>query len=145
MIRSIIPGILIGATAFWLAQPATAAEPTTTTAADVSRQTGEAWNSIKAYSVDKKDEAVAYGKRLLKDTDAKIAELEAKASKASGDAKARYEKEIKDLKVTRANAAAKLEKMEKASGGAWNDAKQGFADAYKDLQNAYAKAVDKFK
>ena len=75
MIRSIIPGILVGATALWLAQPASAAEGTTTTAADVSRQTGEAWNTIKAYSQDKKDEAVAYGKQLLKDTDAKIAEL----------------------------------------------------------------------
>ena len=42
-------------------------------------------------------------------------------------------------------AAAKLDKMEKDSGSAWNDAKQGFADAYRDLQNAYDKAVGQFK
>ena len=143
MTKSIIPGILVGVTALWLAQPAIAAEPTT--AADVSKQTSETWNTIKAYSVDKKKDAVAYGKQLMKDTDAKITQLEAKASKASGEAKARYEKEIKDLKVMRANAAAKLDKMEKESGNAWNDAKQGFADAYRDLQGAYHKAAGQFK
>jgi len=143
MIKLIVSGILAGVTALCLAQPVTA--ETQTTAADVSKQTGETWNTIKAYSQDKKKEAVAYGKQLMKDTDARIAQLEAKASKASGEAKAMYEKEIKDLKVTRANAAAKLDKMEKDSGGAWNDAKQGFADAYRDLQNAYNKAVGQFK
>lgn len=143
MIKSIVPGIFAGITALCLAQPAMAAEPTT--AADVSKQTGETWNTIKAYSVDKKKEAVAYGKQLMKDTDAKITQLEAKTAQASGEAKARYEKGLKDLKVTRANAAAKLDKMEKESGAAWNDAKQGFADAYRDLQGAYHKAVGQFK
>jgi len=143
MSKSIIPGILAGVTALWLAQPVTAAEQTT--AADVSKQTSETWNTIKAYSVDKKNDAVAYGKQLMKDTDARIAQLEAKASKASGEAKAKYEKELKELKVTRANAAAKLDKMEKETGSAWNDSKQGFADAYRDLQNAYHKAVGRFK
>jgi hypothetical protein len=143
MNRSIISLLVVGATAAWLAQPVLAAEPTT--AADVSRQTSETWNTIKAYTVDKKSEAVAYGKQLMKETDEKIAQLEAKASKASGEAKDTYDKQIADLKVTRANTAAKLDEMEKKSGGAWNEAKQGFADAYKDLQNAYGKAVGKFK
>ncbi len=143
MFKSIVPGILVGIATLWLAQPAMAAAQTT--AADVSKQTSETWNTIKSYSVDKKNDAVAYGKQLMKDTDAKITQLEAKASKASGEAKARYEKELKELKVTRANAAAKLDKMEKESGKAWNDAKQGFADAYRDLQNAYHKAVGQFK
>jgi hypothetical protein len=143
MNRSIISFLAVAATAVWFEQPVLAAEPTT--AADVSRQTTETWNTIKAYTLDKKSEAVAYGKQLMKDTDAKIAELEAKAAKVSGEAKAGYDKEIADLKVTRANTAAKLAEMEKKSGSAWNEAKQGFADAYKDLQNAYGKAVGKFK
>jgi len=143
MFKSIVPGILAGITALCLAQPATAAEQTT--AADVSKQTSETWNTIKAYSVDKKKEAVAYGRQLMKDTDYKITQLESMASKTSGEAKAKYEKEIRDLKVTRANAAAKLDKMEKEGGSAWNDAKQGFADAYRDLQGAYHKVVGQFK
>jgi hypothetical protein len=141
MNRSII--VVAGVSALWLAQPIPAAEQTT--GADVSRQTVETWNAIKAYSLDKKSEAVAYGKQLMKDTDAKIAELEAKAAKVSGEAKVQYEKEVADLKVARADTAAKLDKMEKAGGSAWNDAKQGFADAYKDMQRAYNKAVGQFK
>lgn len=143
MSKSIISGILAGVTALWLAQPVMAAEQTT--AADVSKQTSETWSTIKAYTVDKKNDAVAYGRQLMKDTDDKIAELEAKASKASGKAKAKYDKELKKLKVTRAKAAAKLDKMEKETGKAWNASKQGFADAYRDLQNAYHKAVGQFK
>jgi predicted phage tail protein len=143
MNRSIISFLVVGATAAWLVQPVLAAEPTT--AADVSRQTSETWNTIKSYTVDKKSEAVAFGKQLMKDTDEKIAQLEVKASKASGEAKATYDKQIADLKVTRANTAAKLDEMEKKSGGAWNEAKQGFADAYKDLQRAYGKVVGQFK
>lgn len=143
MIQRIIPAILAGVTALWLVLPATAAEQTT--AADVSQQTRETWNTIKAYSADKKNDAVTFGKQLMKDTDAKITQLEAKASKASGEAKLSYERELKDLKVTRAKAAAKLDKMEKESGNAWNEAKQGFADAYRDLQGAYHKAAGQFK
>ena len=143
MTKSIIPGILAGVTALWLAQPATGAAQTT--AADVSTQTSETWNTIKAYTVDKKTEAVAYGRQLMKETDYKITQLEAMAARTSGAAKAGYEKQIQDLKVTRANASAKLDRMEKAGGNAWNSAKQGFADAYRDLQGAYRKVEGQFK
>ena len=143
MKKSIISGILAGTAVLMLVQPAAAAPQNT--GAGVSTQTVETWNTLKAYSVDKKNEAVAYGRQLMKDTDARIAQLEPKAAKASGEAKAQYEKEVKDLKLTQARAAAKLDKMEKDSGSAWNDAKQGFADAYRDLQNAYDKAASQFK
>src|SRR5664279_5444277 len=143
MNKSIISGILAGVTALLLAQPAAAAPQNT--GAGVLTQTVETWNTIKAYSVDKKNEAVVYGRQLMKDADARIAQLEAKAAKASGEAKLRYEKEVKHLKLTQTRAAAKLDKMEKDSGSAWNDAKQGFADAYRDLQNAYDKAASQFK
>jgi hypothetical protein len=35
--------------------------------------------------------------------------------------------------------------MGKASASAWDSAKDGFADAYKDLHQAYDKAVKKLK
>jgi hypothetical protein len=35
--------------------------------------------------------------------------------------------------------------MEKSSASAWDDTKKGFADAYKDLHQAYGKAVAQFK
>lgn len=143
MNRSIVPFMIAGLSAVWLAQSVQATEQTA--GAEVSKQAGDAWNTIKSYTLDKKSEAVAYGEQLMKDIDSKIGQLEAKASDASGEAKTKYNKEVENLKVVRANTAAKLDKMEKESGSAWNEAKQGFADAYKDLQHAYNKAAGKFK
>ena len=122
-----------------------AAASAQTTAADVSKKTGEAWDTIKAYGSDKQKEAVAHGKQLMKEADDKIAQLEAKSAKAFGDAKAQYEKEIKALKASRDQASAKLAEMEKSSASAWDATKKGFADAYKDLHQAYGKAVAQFK
>ncbi len=60
---------------------------------------------MKSYTADKKSDAVAHGKRLVKETDDKIKQLEGKASRASGDAKVQYDKEIKDLEAKRAQAS----------------------------------------
>jgi hypothetical protein len=143
MMRRLGLGILAAALAVILHEPAPAVGQTT--AKDVSKETAEAWDTVKAYTVEKKNEAVAYGKKLVRETDAKIDELQAKAAKASGDTKARYDKEIESLKAKRAQASKKLDEMAKASGAAWESAKQGFADAYKDLHEAFRKAAARFK
>jgi hypothetical protein len=52
---------------------------------------------------------------------------------------------VKELKAKRAQASKKLDEMGKASEAAWDEAKNGFADAYKDLQDSYDKAVKKLK
>ena len=142
MLRSTTLALAAALTAV-LVLPASATAQTK--GADVAQKTGETWDTVKAYTVDKKNDAVAYAKKLIKETDANIAKLEDKAGKAKGEAKAEYQKDVKELKAARARAAAKLGEMEKASGGAWDATKDGFADAYKDLHNAYNKAVAKFK
>ncbi|MGH8724810.1 MAG: hypothetical protein ACREU1_08110 [Burkholderiales bacterium] len=125
-----------------LGQPPALAQ---TTAKDVSKKTAEAWDTLKSYTVDKKNDAVGYGRKLVRDTDRKIKELEGKAAKASGEVKAQYDREIKDLKARRAKASKKLDEMGKATGAAWDSAKDGFADAYRELHEAYDKAAAKFK
>ena len=112
---------------------------------DVSTKAAEAWDTVKAYTVEKKNEAVAYSKKLVSESDTKIKELEARASKASGDTKVQYDKAVKNLKAKRAQTSKKLDEMGKATGTAWDSAKNGFADAYKDLHEAYEKAVAAFK
>src|SRR5262249_51067179 len=116
-----------------------------TTAKDVEKKTGEAWDSVKSYSVDKKNDAVAYGKKLVHETNYQIKGLEKKAAQASGDAKARYNREIIDLKAKSKNASKKLDEMGKATGAAWDNAKNGFADAYRDLSQSFEKAAAQFK
>jgi hypothetical protein len=113
--------------------------------ASISKEMGEAWETFKSYVVDQKNDAVKHGNEMLEKADAEIEVLEGKAAKASGDAKAQYEKEIKNLKKKRAQAAVKLDDLENSSADAWDSTKDGFADAYKDLHDAYKEAVGKFK
>ena len=143
MVRRVTLSVLAGVLALVLYQPAPAIGQTPAT--DVSKKTGEAWEALKDYTVEKKKDAVAYGQKLVKETDSKIKQLEDKAAKASGDLKGQYDQSIKDLKTKRAQAGRKLDEMGKASGSAWDSAKQGFADAYKDLHQAYDKVVAQFK
>jgi len=101
------------------------------------KKTADTWESVKDYTHAKKDEAVAYASKLMKQTDAQIKQLQAKASKATGDAKAEYNKQIAALKDKQFDAGKKLREMRDATAASWETAKVGFADAYRDLRETY--------
>src|SRR5262245_66584353 len=90
--------------------------PATTVVAQTSTM-GE----IKNYSVEKKNEAVAYSKKLVNDFDVKIKDLETQVSKdtsaAGADAKRQGTdlKELADLKAARAKASKSADELSKAS------------------------------
>jgi len=103
------------------------------------------WDTVKSYTVEKKDEAAAYGKKLVRQSDREIKALDRKASKASAEAKAQFKSDMQELKAKRKEASKKLDEMGKATDAAWDEARNGFADAYKDLHDSYEKAVKKLK
>ena len=142
MLRSTILILVISTMISMFANPAPVIGKTTST--DVSEKAHDTWETFKAYVVDQKHKAVEHGKELLKKADTKIEEMESTAAKASDDTKAQYQKEIKDLKKKRVNAAKKLDELEKSSADTWDSTKDGFAEAYKDLYDAYHEAVKKF-
>jgi peptidoglycan hydrolase CwlO-like protein len=120
--------------------------PATTVVAQTST-TGE----VKSYTVEKKNEAVAYSKKLVNDFDVKIKDLETQISKdtsaAGADAKRQGKdlKELADLKAARAKASKSADELSKASKDSWADAQKAFHDSYKDLQKSYDAAVAKLK
>jgi len=120
--------------------------PATTVVAQTSTM-GE----VKSYTVEKKDEAVAYSKKLVNDFDVKIKDLETQISKdtsaAGADAKRQGKdlKELADLKAARAKASKSADELSKASKDSWADAQKAFHDSYKDLQKSYDTAVAKLK
>ena len=116
-----------------------------TTATDAKQKASDAADKIKGYSVDKKNDAVAYGKKLVADLDVKIKELEARIAKDTSAAKADLQRQLGELKAKRAQAAKKLDELGKASAESWDGVKTGFADAYKDLHRAYDNAVASFR
>ncbi len=140
--RRLSLGILAAALAVVLHQAVPAVGQTT---AKDANKAADAWDTVKAYTVEKKAEAVAYGKKLVREIDTKVKGLEAKASEASGDAKAQYGREIKELKTKRTEVSKKLDEMGRASSSAWEAARDGFADAYKDLHEAFERAAAQFK
>jgi hypothetical protein len=103
------------------------------------------WEKVKSYTVEKKNDAVKYGRKLVRDADREISSLEKKAAKSSGEAKAQFQSDVQELKAKRAEASKKLDEMGKASAEAWDEAKNGFADAYKDLHDTYRKTVKMLK
>ena len=135
MLQPIILFVSIITMIFILVQPI--AVIAQSTSENAHKETTEAWNSIKAYMVDKKHEAFSYGKELLHKADVKIKELGGEAAKASDDTKTQYQKEIKELKKKRAKAAKKLDELENSSASTWDSAK------HKDLYDAYHEALKK--
>jgi len=121
------------------------AAPAQTTTGDVSKKTADAWATVKSYTAERKDDAMAYGRDLVRETDRQIAALEGQAAKASGEAKVQLEKELKALKAKRKLAAKKLDEMGKAGAAAWDETKNGFADAYRDLERSTERAAKKLK
>jgi len=141
MVRLTILVLVIGAMISMFAHPAPVIGKTTST--DVSEKAHDTWETLKAYVIDQKHKAVEHGKELLKDVDTKIEKMESKAAKASGDTKVQYQKSIEKLKKMRSNAAKKLDELEKSSSDTWESTKHGFAEAYKDLNDAYKEATEK--
>jgi len=118
---------------------------TQTTGKDVGQKAAETGEAIRDYSVEKKDEAVAHAKRLAADLDARIKELEARAAKETGEAKARAQAQLKELRAKRAEASRKLGELGRAGRASWDRAKEGFANAYRDLAAAYERAAAELK
>ena len=133
---------LLTASALSLPAQTTSAQ---TTSKDVGQKASETGEAIKDYTIEKKNEAVAQAKKLTADLDAKIKDLEAEASKQTGEAKAKAQAQLRDLKAKRGAASRKASDLGKATKASWERAKEGFADAYRDLATAYEKAAAEFK
>ena len=91
--------------------------PAQTTSKDVSQKASETGQAIKDYTVEKKDEAVAHAKKITADLEAKIKDLEAQASKQTGEIKARSQAQIKDLKAKRTKAVPEGHRAEPSHEG----------------------------
>lgn len=121
------------------------AAPAQTTGKDVAQKASETGQAIKDYTVEKKDEAVAHARKITADLEAKIKDLEAQAAKQTGEVRARSQAQLKELRAKRAKASQKASELGRATKASWEKAKEGFADAYRDLASAYDRAAAEWK
>ena len=81
----------------------------------------------------------------LKEWDAEIMKLHAKAEQAQAQAQIVYYEQVAALRVQQTTVRDKLAEMQNATGEAWESVKVGFDSAWTDLKSGLAGAVAKFK
>lgn len=135
----------VAAVCLGLAGGAWAADAPARPASGVAAKAETTWDSVKDFSVQEKDKAVAAGRQLIAATDKQIAELGKQARNASGETRKAHEANMKELQEKKKAAQAELAKLGKASGEAWDATKAGFSDAGKALAASYEKAAAAFK
>ncbi len=90
----------------------------------------------------------AYQRKMearLKEWEAKIRKLKAKAEQIGGDARLQYLIQVEELKGRKKKAEAKLADLKQSGRTAWNDVKSGLETAFADLKKAFESAKGSFR
>jgi len=110
-----------------------------------AQTSGSAGDKNAGYTYEKKNEAMAYGKKLMSDFDVKMKDLEGQISHDASGAKADAQRQMKELKGKRAETAKHLDEMGRASAQSWDSMKRNFVNSYRELQQSFDKAAASFK
>ena len=94
---------------------------------------------------DKRNEYMEKTKENLDVMNAKIAELEAIASKKTGEARRDLRERLDEISQSREKAEKRLAELREATKPAWDDVKHGFEDAWQSLSRAVDRATDRFQ
>ncbi|HET6845793.1 MAG TPA: hypothetical protein VFH29_03105 [Anaerolineales bacterium] len=90
----------------------------------------------------------AYRQKLeaqLKEWDAKLAQLSAKAQKATAEARIKYENELESLKGRQVAAHRAFAELGQRSENAWEDMKDGVEKIWDEMNKAIEGAAARFK
>ncbi|MGP0566746.1 MULTISPECIES: hypothetical protein [unclassified Nitrospina] len=119
-----------------------------TTTGDIGKRFDALTESIKNYSVQEKEEAVAEVENNLEYLDRRIDALQNKADRKmesmSAEAKKDLNEKLKALKRERDEVQKWLGEMKRSSKDAWGDITDGFSDATSRLGKAFGRAADAF-
>jgi hypothetical protein len=81
----------------------------------------------------------------LREWDAKVDELKAKADKATAEAKIEYCEQIEALQAKQLAAQTKLDELRTTGEQTWDELKPGLEQAWLELKTAVDHAVSKIK
>ncbi|WP_394171315.1 hypothetical protein [Saccharospirillum alexandrii] len=119
------------------------------TAQDVEQETRELISTLRQYTANQRDEAVAEAGEALERLDGKINELEARidnnwesmSQQARQDARANLNR----LREQRSELAGWYDSFRNSSAGAWDEMKKGFTDAYQVMSDSWVNARREFE
>lgn len=101
---------------------------------EIMTELAEAYDAVKRYGFEKKEEAVSWFGEQLDRLDAEIEELE-------GTAEAKWPEVVDEVEEQREAAAAQLERLRAASAAMWDGVKEGTADAMEELDRTVSEAT----
>ena len=81
----------------------------------------------------------------LKEWNARMDLLKAKAEQADAEARIEYSRRIQELEIKGSEVRDMLDRMKTGSGNAWRDLKSGVEEAIVDLKRAVDRAYAQFK
>lgn len=115
---------------------------------EVKQETQDLLQTLDAYTVDQKDEAIRKIKTSLDNLDKRIDAVEARVDeswdKMDKDARKKARDSLKALRKQRNQVAELYGNMKSSTGNAYMNMKTGFSDAYKALNNAWEKTENEF-
>jgi TolA-binding protein len=113
-------------------------------AEDVKKDTKEALETTKEYTVQQKEEFQKKMRAQLDRMQKRIDQLTAKANRAKTDAQAELKKATAELQEQKDAAGKKLKELESATGKAWSDLKSGLNATVEELEKSYKRARARF-
>lgn len=105
---------------------------------DTKSVMSNAWDNVKTFSFDRRDEFTANAKALSARMEAQVSELRAEYSEAKASASRKAAME--ELKNSEADYKDKLDALGNATASTWDSAKQNVIAAWDRMQAAFQKA-----
>ena len=122
----------------------TQSKPAAVTKEDVKKEAKEAYDTTKTYTQEQMQAFREQTAARLAEYEKDIDQLQAKAEKMGGDAKAKAEQQLTALRQKRDAVSEKMKALGSSSAGAWEQIKSGIEAALEDLGNTYKKVAAEF-
>ena len=119
-----------------------------TTYSEVKQETAEAYNAIKDYTVEQREDALAVAEDKLAKLDHQIDSLEQDLNRQwdqmSEATRQKKQEALRTLRKKHNDVAEWIGGLKHSSADAWEEVKRGFGDSLDRLQQAFNKASKEF-
>lgn len=138
IVRICFTALLTGCVAISSAYAASP-QPSATSETPAASKTADTEETIKSYSIDKKDEAVKKAKEMMDNINTRADKLEQQANEKKKEWSAalaeKKAQEVAEIKKARTELSARYEHLMKASKKAWESAKEAFMKSFRKFQH----------
>jgi len=115
---------------------------------EINQQTRELLHSLKSYSAEQRDQAIAEADDVLEKLDERISVLHENMvdqwQQMDQAARDNAQATLRALRKQRTQVAEWYGSLKTSSAGAWSQIMQGFSEAYGNLHEAWGKAEQEF-